>query len=91
MSAAGPVDGARDRAARLVSDATEGQITVPEILAAGVTLLELGVGSLAALRLADVLEEEYGIELDLGGPSFRSESLDSLAARIRAADTGGAP
>ncbi|MEV0006706.1 phosphopantetheine-binding protein [Streptomyces sp. NPDC047973] len=91
MTAAPSAEDTRTRVARLISDATEGQIGPDEILDADVTLLELGVGSLAILRLADALEEEFGIELDLGGPSFRTESLDTLTARILGPDAGRTP
>ncbi|WP_330242060.1 acyl carrier protein [Streptomyces sp. NBC_00525] len=78
-----PATGARARLAGLISDAMDGQIPAAEILAAPRgTLTELGVTSLALLRLADTLEEEYGVELDLADPSFYQETIDSLAARL---------
>ncbi|MCG7528707.1 acyl carrier protein [Streptomyces sp. OfavH-34-F] len=78
-----PATGARARLAGLISHATDGQIPAADILAArGGTLTELGVTSLALLRLADTLEEEYGVELDLADPSFYQETVDSLAARL---------
>lgn len=88
MSTAGFAAGARARVAELISEATDGEIGAAGILAAEGSLVELGVGSLAVLRLADALEEEFGLVLDLGGPEFRSESLDSLAARIPGTETG---
>nr|WP_239081433.1 acyl carrier protein [Streptomyces sp. SID9727] len=60
----------------------DGQLAAADILTARSTLTELGVTSLAFLRLADTLEEEYGIELDLADPAFYQESIDSLAARL---------
>lgn len=81
-TAQGPATGTRARLAGLISDAMDGQITAAEILTARGTLTELGVTSLALLRLADILEEEYGIELDLADPQFYQESVDSLAVRL---------
>ncbi|MFB8088301.1 acyl carrier protein [Streptomyces sp. NPDC055992] len=77
-----PAVEARARLAVLISDAMDGQIAAAEILTARGTLTELGVTSLALLRLADTLEEEYAIELDLADPSFYQESVDSLASRL---------
>ncbi|MEU2246714.1 acyl carrier protein [Streptomyces sp. NPDC019224] len=77
-----PATRTRARLAGLISDAMDGQIAATEILDARGTLTELGVSSLALLRLADTLEEEYGIELDLADPDFYQESVDSLAARL---------
>ncbi|TRV80766.1 acyl carrier protein [Streptomyces sp. 130] len=81
-TAHGPVTEARARLAGLISDAMDGQLTAAEILAARGTLTELGVTSLALLRLADAVEDEHGIELDLADPAFYQESVDSLAARL---------
>jgi acyl carrier protein len=77
-----PATGTRARLAGLISDAMDGQIAAAEILTGRGTLTELGVTSLALLRLADNLEEEYGIELDLADPEFYQESVDSLAVRL---------
>ncbi|MGC5413157.1 acyl carrier protein, partial [Streptomyces sp. DT225] len=77
-----PATEERARLARLISDAMDGQLAAAEILTARGTLTELGVTSLAFLRLADTLEEEYGIELDLADPAFYQESVDTLAARL---------
>ncbi|MEU2023616.1 acyl carrier protein [Streptomyces sp. NPDC016469] len=77
-----PATEERARLAGLISDAMDGQLTAAEILTARGTLTELGVTSLALLRLADTVEDEYGIELDLADPAFYRESIDSLAARL---------
>ncbi|MGQ4489796.1 acyl carrier protein [Streptomyces sp. 372A] len=77
-----PATEARARLAELISDAMDGQLAAAEILTARGTLTELGVTSLAFLRLADTLEEEYGIELDLADPAFYQESVTSLAAGL---------
>ncbi|TXS37819.1 acyl carrier protein [Streptomyces sp. OR43] len=77
-----PATRARARLAGLISDAMDGQISAAEILTARGTLTELGVTSLALLRLADILEEEYGLELDLADPEFYRQSVDSLAVRL---------
>ncbi|MGW1124571.1 acyl carrier protein [Streptomyces sp. NPDC002526] len=77
-----PATGPRARLAGLISDAMDGQLATAEILTARGTLTELGVNSLALLRLADTLEDEYGVEIDLADPAFYQESVDSLAARL---------
>ncbi|MGW2474053.1 acyl carrier protein [Streptomyces sp. NPDC001665] len=77
-----PATDPRARLAGLISDAMDGQLAAAEILNARGTLTELGVSSLALLRIADTLEDEYGIELDLADPAFYQESIDSLAAKL---------
>nr|WP_237498602.1 MULTISPECIES: phosphopantetheine-binding protein [unclassified Streptomyces] len=47
-------------------------------------LAALGVSSLSLLRLADSLESEYGILIDLGDRALYTEGLAGLTARVRA-------
>jgi acyl carrier protein len=54
----------RQRLAVLVSEATDGEITAAEAVAAP-SLALLGVNSLATLRLIDAVETEFGVALDL--------------------------
>ncbi|MEV5602554.1 phosphopantetheine-binding protein [Streptomyces sp. NPDC052299] len=77
-----PATAARTRLAGLISEAMDGQLAAADILTARGTLTELGVSSLALLRLADALEDEFGVELDLADPAFYQEDIDSLAARL---------
>ncbi|MFK0191450.1 acyl carrier protein [Kitasatospora sp. NPDC090308] len=80
----------RDRVADLVSRATDGAVGTPELLgSADVPLAALGVSSLALLRLADSLEEEFGILVDLADRTLYTADLDGLTARVR--ELGGTP
>lgn len=72
----------RGRIAALVSRASDGDVTADEILAAGGSLTALGVTSLAFLRLIDALEEEFGVLVDLDGPTLRLDGLDELVAEL---------
>jgi len=54
----------RQRLAVLVSEASDGEITAAEAVAAP-SLALLGVNSLATLRLIDAVEKEFGVALDL--------------------------
>nr|WSW70086.1 phosphopantetheine-binding protein [Streptomyces sp. NBC_00995] len=83
-----PATGARTRLAVLISEAMDGQIDTAGLLASRATLTEVGVTSLGLLRLADSLEEEFGVAVDLADPSFYRETVATLAARIDAADAG---
>ncbi|WUG43295.1 phosphopantetheine-binding protein [Kitasatospora sp. NBC_00458] len=71
------------RLAELVSEATDGTLGTAELLASDASLTALGVSSLALLRLADGLEEEFGVLIDLGDPALHAEGLDGLAERLR--------
>ncbi|MFD6529601.1 phosphopantetheine-binding protein [Streptomyces sp. NPDC060184] len=88
MNAPAPATGTRARLAVLIHEAMDGQIGTAELLTSRATLTEAGVTSLGLLRLADALEEEFGVEVDLGDPSFYRETVDTLAARVDAADAG---
>ncbi|MFB7473603.1 hypothetical protein [Kitasatospora sp. NPDC056184] len=72
----------RHRLAELVSAATDGQLTVAELLGSEESLTALGVSSLALLRLADGLEEEFEVLIDLGDPALHAGGLTALAARL---------
>ncbi|MEE1822054.1 phosphopantetheine-binding protein [Streptomyces sp. BE20] len=82
-AAPAPADALRRRLAALLSDATDGQLGQDELLASDTSLTALGVSSLALLRLADGLEEEYEVLIDLGDPALHAEGLDGLAERLR--------
>ncbi|MET8699592.1 phosphopantetheine-binding protein [Kitasatospora sp. NPDC058032] len=82
MTAPADLAPVRARLAELVSAATDGQLTVAELLASEESLTALGVSSLALLRLADSLEEEFEVLIDLGDPALHAEGLTALAARL---------
>jgi acyl carrier protein len=68
--------------ARLVAEASDGQVTADEALAGEATLPVLGVNSLAYLRLIDAVETEYGVSLDLDGDLSYLDTLDGLARHL---------
>ena len=75
----------KTRLAELVSESSDGSLTVAEILEATVPLAYLGVTSIAQMRLIDAIEREYGVEIDLSGDIAFLDGVDSLAAWL--ADT----
>ncbi|MGC4807913.1 acyl carrier protein [Micromonospora sp. DT233] len=78
----------RVRVAELVSEATGGDVPAAAVLDGG-SLVALGVDSLGLLRLVDALELEYDVEVDLGGPGGRLDTLDDLVATLAAARPDG--
>jgi len=76
------VTGLREDLARLVAEASEGQVSADEALAGDATLPALGVSSLVYLRLIDAVETEYGVSLDLDGDLSYLDTLDGLARQL---------
>ena len=74
--------GLRTALARLVAEASDGQVTAAEALGGAATLPALGVNSLAYLRLIDAVETEYGVSLDLDGDLSYLDTLDGLARHL---------
>ncbi|MEU8266773.1 acyl carrier protein [Sphaerisporangium sp. NPDC049002] len=75
-------DAMRRRVAGMVAVASDGEITSEEVLRSGGSFTALGVTSLTTLRLLDAIEEELGVEIDLGGDVDFLDSLDSLVGHI---------
>jgi acyl carrier protein len=73
--------GLRRRLAELVVLACDGEVDAAQVLAAR-SLVLIGVGSLASLRIIDAVENEFGLPLDLDDdPSFL-DSVDGLAGHL---------
>lgn len=81
----------RHRLAQLVEQATDGHVPAAGIVDSAEPLAALGVSSLALLRLADSLESEYGVLIDLGDRSLYTEGLAGLTARVRGLAAEGTP
>ncbi|MFJ4714298.1 acyl carrier protein [Streptomyces sp. NPDC088785] len=79
------------RLAELVARATDGRVSAEEIAGSTEPLAALGVTSLALLRLADGLESEYGVLIDLGDRALHTEGLPGLVAHVRELATRGTP
>ncbi|MEV0421378.1 acyl carrier protein [Streptosporangium canum] len=80
-------DGASGLAARLaamISTACDGRLTAEEVLASGASLSALGVTSLALLRLIDAVEDEFDVDLDLGGGASYLDSFPLLVGYVDA-------
>ncbi|WP_214321299.1 acyl carrier protein [Nonomuraea sediminis] len=69
----------RERLADMIAKATDGEVEPFDVLAGQARLTDLGVTSLAFLRLIDLVEAEFGVELDPAA----LDSLDELAAYLR--------
>jgi acyl carrier protein len=83
----GPMTGptVRQRIATLVEAASDGMITATEVMATGRSLGALGLTSLGYLRLADAVELEFGVELDLAA-AVAVDTLDGIVAQIDTPD-----
>ncbi|WP_194235887.1 hypothetical protein [Streptomyces sp. CB01881] len=69
--------------AGIVSDASDGELSADELLAAADTpFVALGIGSLAQLRLVDAVETRYEVFLDLDGDGDFLRSLAALAEHL---------
>ncbi|MFC8453228.1 hypothetical protein [Kitasatospora sp. NPDC057223] len=78
-----PTGRLRATLARLAAEATDGELTAAELLAAaGTPFVVLGVGSLAQLRLLDAVESRYEVFFDLAGPVGFPPSLEALADHL---------
>jgi acyl carrier protein len=72
----------RQTLARLIALATSGGIRADEALAGG-SLRALGLDSLAALRLIDAIDLEFGVEVEVGG-ILGPDTLDDIARSVEA-------
>ncbi|MGW4640526.1 phosphopantetheine-binding protein [Sphaerisporangium sp. NPDC004334] len=72
----------RRRVADMVVTASDGDIAAEEVLRPGVSFTAAGVTSLTTLRLIDAIEEEFGVEVELGRDVSFLDGLDSLVAHI---------
>jgi acyl carrier protein len=72
----------RQALADMIAAASDGAVSAADVLAARHPLSALGLTSLARIRLIDVIEDSFGVDLDLDEdlPSF--EHVDALAARL---------
>ena len=68
----------REWLALRIAQCCDGAISTGEILEADCTLAALGVGSLALVRLIDVIESELGVLVELDGDLWMSD-LDTMA------------
>ena len=70
------------RLAQLISEVSDGEITVEEVLAAGHSLSALGLTSLARIRLIDAIEHTFGVEMDLSDELATFEDVGTLSALV---------
>ncbi|RVX39030.1 phosphopantetheine binding protein [Nonomuraea polychroma] len=68
----------KERVAALVAQASDGELTTAEVLAADCALTALGLTSLGHIRLIDAIEDEFGVDIELGG----LDTLDGLVGRL---------
>jgi acyl carrier protein len=71
----------RQRIAALVEEASDGMIAATDALDGGRSLGALGLTSLGYLRLADAVELEFEVELDLGA-AVAVDTLDGIVTQI---------
>jgi acyl carrier protein len=70
--------------ARLVAQASSGMISEAQAAHPNTNLSELGLSSLAYLRLIDSIELEYGVSIDLEGDIAFMTSVDGIAEYVNA-------
>lgn len=68
--------------ARLIAESTSGSIGSADALC-GTSLRALGLDSLAALRLIDAIDLEFGVEVEVGG-ILGPDTLDDIARSVEA-------
>ncbi len=69
----------KTRLAHLVAESCEGTVSVEQAMSAEVTLRDLGVTSLAYLRLIDAVENEFGVYVDMEGDVAYLDTIAGLA------------
>ncbi|MEV0235476.1 acyl carrier protein [Nonomuraea sp. NPDC050786] len=69
----------RERLADMIAKAADGAVDPGEVLSGRARLSDLGVTSLAYLRLIDAVEAEFGVELDPAAV----DNLDALVDYVR--------
>ncbi len=72
----------RQTLARLIAEASSGTIGSGDALE-GSSLRALGLDSLAALRLIDAIDVEFGVEVEVGG-MLGPDTLDDIARSVEA-------
>jgi hypothetical protein len=73
----------------MVTDASDGEVTAEQVLAADCTLPALGVTSLAQIRLIDAIERYFGIDIEPDSDVFYLGGIRVLAGYL--ADRGARP
>jgi hypothetical protein len=68
--------------AQTIAQCCDGRLSAAEVLAADCTLAAMGVGSLALVRLIDLVEGELGVFVELDGDTWFRD-LDSMTAYLR--------
>lgn len=68
--------------ADMIAAASDGAVSAADVLAARHALSALGLTSLARIRLIDVIEDSFGVDLDLDEDLSSFEHVDALAARL---------
>jgi acyl carrier protein len=78
----GALGAARQRVAALVERASDQEVPASLALAGGSSLPDLGVTSLASMRLVDALDQEFGVALSLDGDVGFLDSVDGIVDRL---------
>jgi acyl carrier protein len=78
----GSLGAARERVAELVERASDHEVPASLALAGGSSLPDLGVTSLASMRLVDALDQEFGVYLSLEGDVGFLDSVDGIVGRL---------
>jgi acyl carrier protein len=69
----------RERVAALVAEASDGELTAAQVLAADCSLTALGLTSLGYIRLIDAIEEDFGLDLEI---DVGLDTLDGLVEHL---------
>jgi acyl carrier protein len=74
--------------ATFVVEASEGAVTRDEAMTPGLTFPEMGLTSLAYLRLIDAVETRLGVYLDLDDESGSLETVDGIVDQLCGREIG---
>lgn len=74
----------REAVAAMVERASDGEVPAVTALSASASLAALGVSSLGFLRLVDMLEETYGVAVDLAAARTALATVDAIVAMLAA-------
>lgn len=72
------------RIAELVAEASEGTVSGDHLRRDGARLVDLGLSSLAYLRLIDAIENEYGVYIDLEKAEGKLGTVQQIAEYVAA-------
>jgi acyl carrier protein len=72
----------RQHLAEMIAEASDGEVSVVDVLIGNHALSALGLTSLARIRLIDAIEDSFCVDLDLEEDLSSFEHVDDLVAHL---------